>query len=151
MGRLEDISLEELRDQLKETDAKVPAQRLLAAIGRKQDDTIATLAERHDVTEKTIQNWLDRFEDRPVDRAPFDEDRSGRPPKLSDEERDEFFADLHQPPDMYGYEGKTWTPVLAHRHLQDKYGVEYSVRHVRRMLNRAALDEAGTVQLSDDA
>lgn len=149
MGRLENVSLEELRDQLKRTDEKVPAQRLLAAIGRKQGDTIATLAERHDVTEKTIQNWLARFEDQPVDRAPYDEDRSGRPPKLTDEQRDEFYADLHRSPEMFGYDRTTWTPELAHRHLREKYGVEYSVRHVRRMMNRADVDEGSPVQLRD--
>lgn len=147
MGRLEDISLEELRDQLKETDEKVPAQRLLTAIGRKQGDSISELAERHDVTTKTIQNWLDRFEDRPVDRAPYDDDRSGRPPKLTDEERDEFFADLHRSPETFGYERSTWTPAVAHRHLEDKFDVDYSVRHVRRMMNRAAVEDSPTVKL----
>jgi transposase len=147
MERLEHVSLEELRDQLKETDEKVPAQRLLAAIGRKQGDTLATLAERHDVTEKTIQNWLDRFEDQPVDQAPYDEERAGRPPKLTDEQRDEFYADLHRPPDMFGYERSQWTPELAHRHLQERYDVEYSVRHVRRMINRADVDDDSPVQL----
>lgn len=143
MGRLDDVTLEELREQLKRTDEKVPAQRLLAAIGRKQGDTIATLAERHDVTNKTIQNWLDRFEEQPLDRAPYNEDRSGRPPKLTDDQKDEFFQDLQRSPEAQGYDRETWTPSLAARHLEQKFDAEYSLRHVRRLMNRAAkADEA---------
>lgn len=141
MGRLEDVSLEELRDQLKRTDEKVPAQRLLAAIGYKQGDTIVKLAERHDVTEKTMQNWLARFEDQPVDEAPYNEDRSGRPPKLTDDQRDEFFVDLHRSPEMLGYDRAKWTPELAQQHLKQKYDVDYSVRHVRRIISRATITD----------
>ncbi|MFB6110236.1 MAG: helix-turn-helix domain-containing protein [Halodesulfurarchaeum sp.] len=140
MGRLGDVSVEALREQLKETEKKIPAQRLLAAIGRKQGDTIAELADRHGVTEKTIQNWLERFEERPIERAPYDEKRSGRPPKLTDEERDEFLADLHMSPRRFGYDSATWSPKIATEHLKDKYGVDYSTRHVRRMIKRAATE-----------
>lgn len=143
MGRLGDISVEALREQLKETEEKVPAQRLLTAIARKQGDTIAELAERHGVTEKTIQNWLDRFEERPIERAPYDEQRSGRPPKLTDEEHDEFLADLHKSPQRFGYESQAWTPEIAKDYLEDKYGADYSTRHVRRMINRASIDNDG--------
>jgi len=60
MGRLTDITLEELRELHKRTDGETPRERILAAIGRKQGDQIDTLAERHSVAEKTIRNWLDR-------------------------------------------------------------------------------------------
>jgi uncharacterized FAD-dependent dehydrogenase len=61
MGRLDDITLEDLQNQLEQTEGKVPTERVLAAIGRKQGDTLQTLADRHNVWKKTIQNWLDRF------------------------------------------------------------------------------------------
>jgi hypothetical protein len=62
MGRLDDITLEELHEVREQTEGGIPRERVLAAIGRKQGDYIDTLAERHDVAEKTIRNWLDRFE-----------------------------------------------------------------------------------------
>ena len=62
MGRLDDITLEELHEVREQTEGGIPRERVLAAIGRKQGDYIDTLAERHDVAEKTIHNWLDRFE-----------------------------------------------------------------------------------------
>lgn len=151
MARLGDVTLEDLREQLKETEEKVPAQRLLAAIGRKQGDTIAELAERHDVTEKTIQNWLERFEERPIDRAPYDEQRSGRPPKLTDEEREEFLMDLHKSPTLFGYDSQTWTPELATEHLKDRYDADYSTRHVRRIINRSSLEDEGRLKYEKEA
>lgn len=151
MGRLGDVSLEALREQLKETEKKVPAQRLLTVIGRKQGDTIAELAERHGVTEKTIQNWLERFEERPIDQAPYDEHRSGRPPKLTDEERDEFLMDLHKSPSVFGYDSSTWTPELATEHLKDKYDADYSTRHVRRIINRSSIESESRLKYEKEA
>ena len=60
MGRLDDITLKELQDLRERTEGEIPRERVLAAIGRKQGDELETLAERHDVVEKTIRNWLVR-------------------------------------------------------------------------------------------
>lgn len=132
MGRLDDLNLDKLHEQLERTEGNVPAQRVLAAIGRKQGATLEELAERHNVAEKTVRNWLDRFADRPLKDAPYDDERSGRPTKLTDEEKTEFLADLQRPPEDLGYDRFAWYPVLARHHLTEEYGVEYSLRHVYR-------------------
>jgi transposase len=139
MGRLDDITLQDLQNQLEQTNGKVPTKRVLAAIARKQGDTIATLADRHNVCKKTIRNWLDRFAEQPIDQAPYDEDRSGRPPALTDKEYDAFIADLHTSPTEFGYDRQAWFPALAHDHLTKTYGVEYSLRHIRRLMKEAGL------------
>ena len=139
MDRLDHLTLDDLHEQLEQTEGNVPTQRVLAAIGRKQGATLSELAERHNVAEKTIRNWLDRFADRPLGHAPYDEDRSGRPAKLSEEERNEFLTDLQQSPEELGYDRHSWYPVLARHHLAEIYGVEYSLRHVYRLLKEAGL------------
>ena len=139
MGRVHHLSLDELHEQLDRTEGNVPTQRVLAAIGRKQGATLEDLAERHNVAEKTIWNWLDRFADRPLKEAPYDDERSGRPAKLSDEAKADFLADLQHSPEELGYHRHSWYPVLAHHHLQEEYGVEYSLRHVYRLLDEAGL------------
>ena len=63
MGRLDEITLEELYELKEQIDEGKPRERVLAAIGRKQGDQLETLADRHGVVEKTIRNWLDRFEE----------------------------------------------------------------------------------------
>lgn len=139
MGRLDNLSLEELHSQLEQTEGNTPTQRVLAAIGRKQGDKLDTLAERHNVAEKTIRNWLARFEDKPLPEAPYDEDRSGRPPKLSDSELNDLFEDLHESPAEFGFDREVWFPELVHQHVQQKFDVEYSLRHIYRLMDEAGL------------
>jgi transposase len=139
MGRLDDITMEELQELREQIDEGTPKERVLAAIGRKQGDQIDTLAERHGVVKKTIRNWLDRFAEQPIEQAPYDAPRSGRPAKLTDEEKEEFIADLHESPEEFGYDRQVWFPLLAYHHLKNKFEVEYSLRHVYRLLHEAGL------------
>jgi transposase len=139
MIQLDEISLEELRSQLEEVEGKVPTQRVLTAIGSKLGNSTEELAELHDVSEQTIRNWLNRFKEQPIDQAPYDDSRPGRPPKLTDDEKEEFIADLHDSPEEFGYDRQVWFPILAYHHLKDKFDVEYSLVHIRRMMREAGL------------
>lgn len=139
MGRLDEVSLDELHDQLEQTEGNKPTQRVLAAIGRKQGATLNKLAQRHNVAEKTIRNWLDRFAERSLSEAPYDEDRSGRPPKLSESAQQNLFEQLHQSPSEFGYQREVWFPELVHQHINDTFDVEFSIRHIYRLMNEAGL------------
>ena len=139
MGRLDDITLEELHELREQTEGAVPRERVLAAIGRKQGDKIDTLAERHGVVEKTIRNWLDRFEEEPIEQAPYDQSRPGRPSKLEDEQREELFEHLQDPPTELGYDQQAWSPKLLLHHVKEEYDVEYSEGHARKLLGKAGL------------
>lgn len=136
MGRLDDVTLEELHDLREQTDGEIPRERVLAAIGRKQGDELETLAERHGVVEKTIRNWLDRFDEGPIDQAPYDEQRPGRPSKLDDEQRERLFAQLQDSPTELGYDQRSWSSTLLLQHVEEEYGVEYSEGHARKLLGR---------------
>lgn len=150
MARLPDVSTADLHQQLDVIDEKVPAQRVLAAIAYKQGESVGQLADRHAVTRQTIRNWLDRFREQPIHRAPFDDDRSGRPAKLGDAEREQFFDDLQSSPEAAGYDREVWVPVLAADHLESTYGVSYSLRHVRRLMHEASLSwQTGRLRHTD--
>jgi transposase len=139
MGRLDNITLEELHDLRERTEGEVPRERVLAAIGRKQGDEIATLAERHGVVKKTIRNWLDRFAEEPIEQAPYDAPRPGRPSKLEEHEREELFEQLQEPPTELGYEQQAWSTKLLLHHVKEEYGVEYSEGHARKLMAKAEL------------
>jgi transposase len=149
MKQLEELSLAALRSQLDSVDGKTPTQRVLAAIGRKLGASTEELAELHNVSERTVRNWLRRFQKRPIEQAPYDDSRSGRPPKLSDEDKAEFFADLRLSPEAFGFDQEIWAPSLAHQHLESEYNVEYSLTHIRRLMNEAGLSLHNT--WSDDS
>ena len=139
MDRLADVTMEELQELREKTEGEIPRERVLAAIGRKQGDQIDTLAERHGVVERTILYWLDRFEEEPIEQAPYDDPRSGRPSKLDDDEREQLFEDLQNPPTELGYELQAWSPKLLLTHVRDEYDVEYSKGHARKLLGKAGL------------
>ena len=139
MDRLDDITLEELYELKQQTDEGKPRERVLAAIGRKQGDQLDALAERHDVVEKTIRNWLDQFEDEPIEQAPFDAPRPGGPAKVEGEDREQLFEQLQQPPTELGYDQQAWSPQLLLHHVKAEYGVEYSKAYAYDLLNEAGL------------
>jgi len=139
MGRLDDITLKELHEVREQTEGEVPRERVLAAIGRKQGYTLQRLAERHDVVEKTIRNWLDRFVQEPIQHAPYDEQRPGRPSKLENEQRDQLFEHLQTVPTKLGYEQQAWSTKLMLHHVKQNYGIEYSAGHARKLLCKAGL------------
>lgn len=139
MGRLDEITLSELHELKEETEGETPQERVLAAIGRKQGDTLDHLAERHNVAEKTIRNWLDRFAEKPLSEAPYDAERSGRPSKLSDEDYSSLIEDFQRSPEELGYDRQAWTSQLAVHHIEGEYGVEYTLRHTRNLMKEAGL------------
>lgn len=151
MGRLDDVSLEELLDLKDQTEGEIPRERVLAAIGRKQGDTLEELAERHGVVEKTIRNWLDRFDQLPLAEAPYDDHRSGRPPKLSESQQSQLFEEFQQSPTDLGYDRQAWTTALAAHHIRTEYGVTYTDRHVRDLLTDAGLSWRTARPRHDDA
>ena len=104
MGRLDDITLEELYELKDQIDEGKPRERVLAAIGRRKGDQLDTLADRHGVVEKTIRNWLDRFEKEPIEQAPYDAPRPGGPAKIEGQDREQLFEQLQQPPTELGYD-----------------------------------------------
>ena len=139
MSRLDDVTLEELQELKEQIDEGKPRERVLAAIGRKQGDQLDTLAERHGVVEKTIRNWLDRFEEAPIDRAPYDDHRPGRPAKIEGRDREQLFEQLQQPPTELGYEQQAWSAPLLLHHIKQEYGVEYHEQYAYELLREAGL------------
>jgi transposase len=139
MNKLEDTSLEELQELRERTEGEIPRERVLAAIGRKQGDTIETLAERHGVVEKTIRNWLDRFAEEPIKQAPYDAPRPGGPSKLTVKEREQLKLALQQPPTEFGYERRAWSPKVLLHYVKQEFDVEYTASHARYLLHEAGV------------
>lgn len=138
MDELGDVPTAALRELLA-AYGDVPTQRIVAALLVKQGCSKATVAEALDVSLKTVYNWLDRFAERPVEEAPFDEPRPGAPGKLEDDEQAELFETLARDPAAAGYDATAWTPALVAALVSDEYGVEYTRRHVRRLMREAGV------------
>ncbi|MEF8839176.1 MAG: winged helix-turn-helix domain-containing protein [Haloarculaceae archaeon] len=139
MGRLDDITLEELYGLKEQIDEGKPRERVLAAIGRKLGDQLDTIAIRHGVVEKTIRNWLDRFEEEPIEQAPYDAPRPGGPAKIEGQDREQLFDQLQQPPTELGYDQQAWSAKLLLDYVKEEYGVEYHENYAYELLREAGL------------
>lgn len=139
MVRLDEVPIEDLWRLLDQIDEGVPTQRVLAAIAAKQGDSTSRLADRHNVSQQTIRNWLSRFDNQPLEEAPYDDPRSGRPRKLSEEEHERLIAELQDSPESVGFDRQAWFPRLVYHHIRSEYDVEYSFRHIRRVMREAEL------------
>ncbi|MFB6140706.1 MAG: helix-turn-helix domain-containing protein [Halosimplex sp.] len=139
MARLEDVAVEELEAALDDATGSRETQRLMAAIIYKRGPSVPMIAEWLDIRDQTIYRWFDRLESEPIERAVRDRERPGRPPKLGDADREAFRNAVREPPTESGYDRPAWTTGLARRFLADEFDVEYSRRHVQRLLNEAGL------------
>ncbi|WP_458189691.1 helix-turn-helix domain-containing protein [Haladaptatus sp. NG-WS-4] len=134
MPNLEDISTDELRNALDDVDDVRSTKRLMVAIAYKQGTTQTDLAEWYGLSRKTIYNWLQRFEERPVRKAASDEARPGRPPKLDEEEQSEVCRLLDESPEKAGFNADEWSVSLVQQLLEEKFEVTYSRTSAYRLL-----------------
>lgn len=136
MAKLENVSVGELHEALDRVSGKKPTQRLMVAIVYKQGPSVPTIANWFDMRKETIYSWFSAMEEKPLMDAIVDDPRPGRPPKLSDDQLEVFRSALNQSPVIIGYDATEWNPKLVQKYLQDEFDVEYSLRHVRRILEK---------------
>ena len=139
MARLENVSVEDLEAALDNATGKRETQRLMVAIIYKRGPSAPMIAEWLDTREQTLYRWFDRIEEEPIEQAVQDRQRPGRPTKLTDADKEEFQEYVQNPPTEAGYDQPAWTTALAQRFLDDEFDVEYSRRHVQRLLKDAGL------------
>ena len=144
MARLENVSVEDLRQILAEVDDADATKRLMVAITYKEIDELTQneAADLYGFSSGWASKWfrrLERLETEPFEDVVYDEPRSGRPSELSDQEHERFVDALHEPPENAGLDARAWTVPLAQHYLNEQFGVEYCDRHVRRLLTKAGL------------
>lgn len=144
MATLENVSADELRELLDKLHDPDAVKRVMAAIAYKEIDEMSQndAAELFGFSSGWASKWfnrLERLEDEPVEAVVSDDPRAGRPAQLTEADREEFEAVLQEPPTAVGIDSPAWTVSLAQKYLQETYAVEYSRRHVRRLLEAAGL------------
>lgn len=138
--KIPDVSLEELQEKLREIDDDGKAvKRLFTAIAYKQGSSPAEIEETFGISRKNVYLWLDRIEERGLDDALYDESKPGRPSKLTQEQRNELEETLHESPEDAGYDIQAWTPKFVQHWIKTHFDIEYTLRHVRRLMDELGL------------
>jgi len=78
------------------------------------------------MSEPTGHRWVDKYNEEGLDGLKFKNSNSGRPPKLSSEDKEEFFKIIENEENL--------TVQRAHQIIKDRYGVDYSLRQVKRIV-----------------
>lgn len=138
MAEEQPVSIDELHNLLDE-HGDTPTQRITAVLLVEHGVSKQTVADAFGVSLKTIYNWVDRFEEEPLDVAPFDDQRPGAPGSLEPNQKEELFEVLRDDPTKVGYDAPAWTPGLVGEYIRKTFGAEYSRRHVRRLMREAGL------------
>ena len=77
------------------------------------------IAEKLDVNINSVKLWLKKFKEGGIDRALFDDQRSGRPVEITDDAVAWIIDIACQRPADLGYSQELWTLPNLHRHIQD--------------------------------
>lgn len=132
---LSKVSMRELRSAYeKERNAKAKL-RLLAAIKRKEGESIDTIATSISKPRRTVHGWLHRFEQRGLSGAE-DKKQTGRPPRLKKKQLLQLMADLLKGPQACGYPEQLWSRRLVQVHVSKKFKLSYTEQHMRRLLHK---------------
>lgn len=99
----------------------------ISAIGKKQDRTLATIYRR-----------LKRFNELGL-KSLADEDRSGRPPTYSEEERGQMIAAARTHPQKAGRPYSHWTLSRLVEHVNRELGIAISRAQLARVLEEEGL------------
>ncbi len=82
-----------------------------------------------------MYKWLDRFEAE-GSAGLYDEERSGRPPKMDERAMQVLAEAVEQSPTALGYNFTTWILPLLASHLKQQIGLEVSIETVRQALDQ---------------
>lgn len=138
--KISETDTDEIRERLAEQpDDGQAVMRLVAAREYKAGLSPAQIEEKYGWPEGTVYHWLDYIEERDVDDALTDKERSGRPSELSDDQWEQLEEVLEDSPQEVGYDAQIWSPRLVRHYIETTFGVEYSLSHLRRVMRRMGL------------
>lgn len=137
-GKIPETTIADLQTTLEEIDDDGKAvKRLVVALAYKHGRTPAEIEDTFGFAEKTVYEWLDRIEDGGLEEAVSDESKPGRPSKLTDDQFDKLTTVLDQSPADVGYDVQAWSPDVVQDWLNTEFEIEYTRRHIRRLLRDA--------------
>lgn len=130
---LADMSKEELSALYKKENNVKGKLRLLAVIQRKEGKTLDDIAYSLKKPKTTIHDWLQRIESKSLKNL-YDVKQSGRPSKLSKEEKSKLAEVLSEKPEKQGIPFVIWTTSLVQYVIHKLFNVLYKLRNVEYLV-----------------
>jgi transposase len=111
------------------------AQMVLLSIRRKK---VPAIADIFDVSRATVRFWLHRFNELGPSGL-YDEERSGRPRKITEDVKDTIRQIMQTGPEQEGYQATFWTVAMLISALTMKLKVQFSRSAIRHVLHQIEL------------
>jgi transposase len=110
------------------------AKRMHAVLLNSEGKTSNNIASILMASRSKVSLWLSNY-DKYGYESLLEGYRSGRPCGLNDRQKMELIDIVDSGPVAYGFSSGIWTAVMIGNIIQNEFGVEYNVRHVRRILH----------------
>ena len=126
-------NLEALRRQAHADKAPRVALRIQAIMLSIDKHGATHISELLHVHRVTVNSWINAWN---VYREEglWEGYRSGRPPRLSDAQREQLYNIIESGPVAYGFSSGVWTSPIICGVILDEFGVAYHAGHVRKLL-----------------
>ena len=108
--------------------------RARAVISYIEGTSVINIAENLGVTRGSVNRWLQWYNVCGLDGLRTG-DRSGRPPRLTTEQRSKLVALIEAGPLACRFDTGIWTGPMIGELIRRQYGVTYHVHHIPRMLH----------------
>jgi transposase len=95
----------------------------------------------------TIERWVHYFQEYGVEGLK-DEQKSGRPGKIHNDQVKRLQGDISKNPFELGYNQHRWNGKLLKTHLEHRYNIELSVRQCQRLLHQSRNSAACSATLA---
>jgi transposase len=126
-------SLSQLKFQLRKDEKFSQGIRLYAIYQIKQGKKAEELEDLYGVCYKSIYNWVHRYNKEGL-KGLQDKPRSGRPSKLSLEQKEELSQIFSVSPESVGYPTATWTGPLVADYILQRFGIAYKKAQTYNLL-----------------
>ena len=110
------------------------ANRLHAVALNMEGRTAPEIAEVLKVHRSNVCLWLERWQEEGVEGI-LEGHRPGRPPTISERQRQQLADILESGPVAYGFSSGVWTCPMIARVIEDEFSLSYHPAHVSRILH----------------
>ena len=110
------------------------AKRIHAVLLNSDGNTSGGISNILKAPRSKVSEWLRNYEEFGFD-ALLEGQRSGRAAQLSEKNKNELADIIDSGPVAYGYLSGIWTAPMLNQIINDEFDIQFSTRHVRRILD----------------
>jgi len=102
----------------------------------KDDENCDSIGALFGNSPRTVSNWIKRINETGDIESLRSKKQSGRPPRLSDEQRQELKAIIQDPPERHGIARNIWDGKSLSACIEKRYGIIMKTRTCQRLFHQ---------------